>query len=357
MKISPSKVPFTKLVESNPMAHTEQLTNNEPTAIIPTSTMNGTNDTRNYTQRMVDEPDHFDDDEDFLIAQDSLEHIDVQHTTIQSIHSSRGSSLSINSINGSINGTINGNKNKNELRNGDQNGSVNKKSGKHILEFETGNAEDPWKDDIHHIDHRRSVTNLDYQPPCPVLSNKCPYCFIVCCCCCWSNYDRQQCSLALLYTKLYFGIYLLSIVITIALLIYDLSNGSIIDENLDKEPIWFISLDIFCVGLMVFDIIIQILAYLDKKKFFKSILNIFDFIIVAICVISIPIYWVAPDWILSIVLLSRFIVRMLRIITVIRHQKMRKEYISARDAIVDFTKFNEQNNINQAANNTIQQFL
>ena len=249
------------------------------------------------------------------------------------------------------NGTLKNGKTQNGLN------GHNPKSGKHILEFETGKAEDPWKDDPHHIDHRISVTNLDYQPPCPWISNKLPYCCIVLCCCFWSNYDRQQCSLALLYTKFYFGIYLLSIVITIGLLIYDLSNGSIMDENLDKEPIWFISLDIFCVALMVFDIVVQIQSHLEHMKFFKSILNVIDFIIVAICVISIPVYWVAPDWILSIVLLSRFIVRMLRIISIIRHQKLRKEYISARDAIVDFTKFDEENNVNQAANNTNEQFL
>eukprot|EP00486_Rosalina_sp_Unknown_P006159 CAMPEP_0201570812 /NCGR_PEP_ID=MMETSP0190_2-20130828/13227_1 /ASSEMBLY_ACC=CAM_ASM_000263 /TAXON_ID=37353 /ORGANISM="Rosalina sp." /LENGTH=130 /DNA_ID=CAMNT_0047994743 /DNA_START=22 /DNA_END=411 /DNA_ORIENTATION=+ len=129
------------------MAHTEQLTNNEPIAIMPSTSINGTG---NYTQPMVDEPDHFDDDEDFIINQDSLEHIDIQHSSIQSVQSnhqsSRGSSLSVNS-----NG-FNGH---------------SKKSGKDILEFETGNAEDPWKDDPHHIDNRVSVTNLDYQPPCP----------------------------------------------------------------------------------------------------------------------------------------------------------------------------------------------
>eukprot|EP01083_Nonionella_stella_P262284 892018_1 len=237
-------------------------------------------------------------------------------------------------------------------QNGEKNG--NGKSGIDILKYERGTGKDPWgKNNIEEIN---SVMSMDYSPPCPWLTNKLPYCCIVYCCCFWSNYDRKQCSLALLYTKFYLSIYVLSILITVALLIYDVSNGSIANSNLDKEPLWFISLDIFCVGLMVFDIIIQIQAN-GFKKFFVSLFNLFDFIIVIICVISIPIYWFAPDWILSIVLLARFIVRMLRIITVIRHQKFRKEYIDARDAIVDFTKYNEQNIVNESANYTDEQFL
>lgn len=318
-----------KLLESKQNMAKEQLNTNEAIVILPSTTMVNNNNNNELGQPMVDEQhSQFDDDEDFILHQDSLEHIDIEHT-IKAI--SPRNSIS------SRNNTM--------------------KSGQNILKFEQGNGEDPWKDDKN-INEPNSVINIDYKPPCPYISSKLPYCCIVCCCCCWSNYDRQQCSLALLYTKFYLSIYILSILITIALLIYDLSNGSIMNENLDKEPIWFISLDIFCVGLMVFDIIIQIQANNNYKKFFKSILNLFDFIIVFICVISIPIYWFAPDWILSVVLLSRFIVRMLRIITVIRHQKFRKEYISARDAIVDFTKYNEQNNINQAAtNNTNEQFL
>ena len=93
----------------------------------------------------------------------------------------------------------------------------------------------------------------------------------------------------------------------------------------------------------------------------RSLLNLFDFGVVFLCVVSIPIYWVAPDWILSIVLLCRFIVRALRIVTVIRRQKFRKEYNDARDAIVDFTKFDEQNLASESAaavaNDRSEQFL
>eukprot|EP01084_Bolivina_argentea_P241224 405017_1 len=104
----------------------------------------------------------------------------------------------------------------------------NKKSGRNVLAFEVGQRADPWgknHDDVN------TITNADYIPPCPHWSQRIPYCCVVCCCCCWSNYDRQQCSLALLYTKLYLSIYVLSIVITLALLIYDVSNGSIANSN------------------------------------------------------------------------------------------------------------------------------
>ena len=233
------------------------------------------------------------------------------------------------------------------------NNSKSQKSGRDIIAFENGNAKDPWNDN-HEID---SVINPDYAPPCPFCARHAPYCCIAICCCCWSDYDRQHCALALLYTKFYLSVYFLSMIITVGLLVYDLSNGSIANSELDREPIWFISLDIFCVLLMVFDISIQIQSS-GYKKYFKSCFSIFDFTIVVLCVITIPVYLFAPFLdIMEIVLLIRFIVRALRIITVIRSQKFRKEYISATDTIVDFTKFNEQRNINKAANNTNEQFL
>merc|ERR1712176_487318 len=98
--------------------------------------------------------------------------------------------------------------------------------------------------------------------------------------------------------------------------------------------------------LMMFDIIIQMQSG-GIKKYFKSCFNIFDFTIVVLCVISVPVYVLFIGYldIMEIVLLVRFIVRALRIITVIRSQKMRREYLSARDSIVDFTKYNDQKSI------------
>ena len=215
------------------------------------------------------------------------------------------------------------------------------KSSENIPEGQGDDAPDLWDELV----IQRSIVNKDYRPPCPWLSNVVPYCCIMACCCCWSRYDRQQCSLNLLYTRLYLAVYILCIQITVVLLCYDLSNGSVGRSEWDNEPMWFISLDIFCIALMVFDIVMSILASGDFRKYFKKIFNIFDFFIVAICVVSVPVYWMTPDWTLSTVLLLGFVVRILRVGTVVRQAWKRRAVKEARDTIVDFTKYSFEDDV------------
>ena len=44
---------------------------------------------------------------------------------------------------------------------------------------------------------------------------------------------------------------------TLTLLVYDLVRGNII-HDLRSEPLWFVVLDISCVALMVFDVLVQV---------------------------------------------------------------------------------------------------
>ena len=52
-------------------------------------------------------------------------------------------------------------------------------------------------------------------------------------------------------------IYLMILGMTLTLLIYDLAEGNII-HDLRTEPLWFVVLDISCVSLMVFDVLVQV---------------------------------------------------------------------------------------------------
>ena len=166
--------------------------------------------------------------------------------------------------------------------------------------------------------------------------------------CCWRRSTRQECSINLLTSKSYLIIYFLIIVITLVLLIYDLLNGNLIND-LKNEPIWFIILDIFCITLMLFDIFIQFMAY---KEYCKSPMNIFDSLIVLICIISIPIYFYIPtsDFIFTVIILLRFIAQLLRIVMIYKHNENRTQYVNTITSdVVDFTNFDDNNNGNESS--------
>lgn len=188
-----------------------------------------------------------------------------------------------------------------------------------------------WNDDS------AALSDNDFEPPCPFIAEHCPY--PCCCCCALSRSSRQQCALSLLYAKLYLLVYLLIIAMTLTLLIFDLAKGNII-HNLQSEPTWFVALDICCVALMVFDVIVQMFAH--PRTYWRSAMNVFDFVVVLLCVVSVPVYFYVPDsdFILTVVLLLRFAAQLLRIVMVYKHHENRSAYISTtRDDVVDFTGF------------------
>ena len=76
-------------------------------------------------------------------------------------------------------------------------------------------------------------------------------------------------------------------------------------------------------------------------------MNVFDFVVVLLCVISIPIYFYVPDsdFILTVVLLLRFAAQLLRIVMIYKHHENRSAYIeTTREDLVDFTGYDENTN-------------
>eukprot|EP01083_Nonionella_stella_P222029 792660_1 len=196
-----------------------------------------------------------------------------------------------------------------------------------------------WNDENAFIDN-------DFEPPCPFIAEHCPY--PCCCCCALSRSHRQQCALTMLYNRAYLIVYLLIITMTLTLLIYDLAHGNII-HDLESEPLWFVVLDICCVGLMVFDVFVQMQAH--PQTYWKSAMNVFDFVVVLLCVISVPVYFYVPDsdFILTVVLLLRFAAQLLRIVMVYKHHENRSAYMeTTRDDLVDFSGFAAANDIDSA---------
>eukprot|EP01084_Bolivina_argentea_P280759 480199_1 len=167
--------------------------------------------------------------------------------------------------------------------------------------------------------------------------------------CCFSAYKRQQFCLNLLYYDTYSYIYIIIILITIAAFIWDLWDLRIDNLTLRQQPLWFISLNMICLFLMVLDIIIHIQAF--KSIFFKSLVNWVDFLFVVIVAAITPIWFYYPAWILLFLLFLRFTVRLLR-----RHT-FRKQYVSARNVIVDFSAYesneDEQRKYTDFANPTV----
>ena len=87
------------------------------------------------------------------------------------------------------------------------------------------------------------------------------------------------------------------------------------------------------------------------KTYWKSAMNVFDFVVVLLCVISIPVYFYVPDsdFILTVVLLLRFAAQLLRIVMVYKHHENRSAYMeTTRDDLVDFTGFEAANDIDSA---------
>ena len=87
------------------------------------------------------------------------------------------------------------------------------------------------------------------------------------------------------------------------------------------------------------------------QTYWKSAMNVFDFVVVLLCVISIPVYFYVPDsdFILTVVLLLRFAAQLLRIVMVYKHHENRSAYMeTTRDDLVDFTGFEAANDIDSA---------
>ena len=94
------------------------------------------------------------------------------------------------------------------------------------------------------------------------------------------------------------------------------------------------------------------------RTYWKSAMNVFDFIVVLLCVISIPVYFYVPDsdFILTVVLLLRFAAQLLRIVMVYKHHENRSAYMeTTRDDLVDFTGYDTQRDIESAQGRQQQQ--
>ena len=102
---------------------------------------------------------------------------------------------------------------------------------------------------------RNDTTYLDFQIPCPLIAEYCPY--PCCCCCILPRAARQQCAMKVLYYRFYVVIYTLIIGITLTQIIYDLT-GYERRHNAYFEPLWLSILDCCCVALILFDILIQV---------------------------------------------------------------------------------------------------
>lgn len=71
-------------------------------------------------------------------------------------------------------------------------------------------------------------------------------------------------------------------------------------------------------------------------------MNVFDFSVVILCLLSLPVYFYVPDsdFILTVILLIRFAAQLLRIVIVYKHHKNRSAYLETiKKDLVDFTPF------------------
>ena len=166
-------------------------------------------------------------------------------------------------------------------------------------------------------------------------------------CCLLSNYKRHKFCLNLLSYRYYALCYVLIILIQMVALIWDLRNMPIDQRTLSEQPNWFIVLNMICLAMMLIDIGIHIQAF--QSLYFRSIINWMDFAFVVLCCALTPIFWFVPGWILQCLLLARFTTRLCR-----RHT-FRKQYVSARNIIVDFKAYENTDELSKYDDLTINQ--
>ena len=65
------------------------------------------------------------------------------------------------------------------------------------------------------------------------------------------------------------------------------------------------------------------------ENYWKSAMNVFDFVVVLLCVVSIPVYFYVPDSdvILAVILLLRFAAQLLRLVMIYKHHENRSAYM------------------------------
>merc|ERR1719367_753400 len=100
---------------------------------------------------------------------------------------------------------------------------------------------------------------------------------------------------------------------------------------------WFIILDTLCVGFLIIEVIIRYFA--SQVTFWKSPFNIFDTLVVILCVLALVLYSHVPDSdvISAASLLLRYITQLMRLIIFLRWLSRNHDaMVCADQTMVDF---------------------
>jgi len=156
------------------------------------------------------------------------------------------------------------------------------------------------------------------------------------------SHDRENLSICalfasrLMYTRCYLVFYVFVTVLTFILIIYDIGQRDKFIRQ-EIEPMWFIILDTACVGFLIIEVVIRYFA--SQVTFWRSPFNIFDCLVVILCVLALVLYSHVPDSdvISAASLLLRYITQLMRLIIFLRWlSRNHNALVAAETTRVDF---------------------
>jgi len=104
---------------------------------------------------------------------------------------------------------------------------------------------------------------------------------------------NQNCASRFMYNRSFFLVYFSVCLVTIFLFYWEIKyNGWVRNDML---PDWYIALDWGVITLLTLKVVLRFVASSSCRKFFRSKMNIFDIIVLIVCVTSQVLWFTLPN--------------------------------------------------------------
>lgn len=151
------------------------------------------------------------------------------------------------------------------------------------------------------------------------------------------SYYRYRANKLLLHPAYILFIALLFF-LQIALFIWGLVHHEFFTNSTKAHPTAYIVLDIVVVVLLIIELGIRVLAH---QKFFHSVMNVIDVLVMAVVIVALALYTVNPDDVVLATALQSFrsAVQLVRVIIILKHHKERRQFLLNAEGNIDFNQF------------------
>jgi len=157
----------------------------------------------------------------------------------------------------------------------------------------------------------------------------------------------------LLLSKAYTFFYMIMIVFNVILVIWIMVNSTILKASRNQNL--FITIEFFLNTSLIFEVVLKIIG--QKKNYFLSYSNCFDFVIMVLSWFALILYLVLPNEIIGVegassntLLVLRYSVQFLRLVLMLKNQKQLMQTSQSR---VDFSLAQMEDHAPEQKNNEI----